>query len=123
MRMLTPAPYKALVKKDKKKKSKEAEGGLHHEDTSGAMSGGTEAPSSHKGDEDEDEEGEDGKDDASYDGADSWPQPDQVSTNELRAGEPTAAGADQAETNQTAVPPPGASTSADPSDPAAAPLA
>ena len=58
MRMLVPAPYQAPAKKDKKKKGKETKGGLHHEDTSGAMSGGTEAPSSHEGDEDEDEEEE-----------------------------------------------------------------
>ena len=58
MRMLVPATYQALAKKDKKKKSKEVEGGLHHEDTLGVMYGGTEAPSSHEGDEDEDEEEE-----------------------------------------------------------------
>ena len=57
MRMLVPAPYQAPAKKDKKKKSKEAEDGLHHEGTSGATSAGTEAPSSHEEDEDE-EEGE-----------------------------------------------------------------
>ena len=50
-------------------------------------------------------------------------KPDQVSTNELRVGELTAAGAEQAETNQAAVPPPGASTSADPSNSTAIPLA
>nr|XP_020152677.1 uncharacterized abhydrolase domain-containing protein DDB_G0269086-like [Aegilops tauschii subsp. strangulata] len=74
-------------------------------------------------DEGEDEGDEDGEDDASGDGADGQPQPDQASTNEPRVGEPTAAGADQAETNQTSIPPPGASTSADPSDPTAAPPA
>ena len=58
MMVLVPAPYQEPVKKDKKKKSKEAEGGLHHEGTSGAMARGTEAPYSHEGDEDEDEEEE-----------------------------------------------------------------
>ena len=58
MRMLVLVPYQALMKKDKKEKRKEAKGGLHHEDTSGAMSEGTDAPSSHEGDEDEDEEEE-----------------------------------------------------------------
>ena len=56
MRMLVPAPYQAPVKKHKQKKSKEAESGLHHKGTSNATSGGTEAPSSHEGDEDEEEE-------------------------------------------------------------------
>nr|XP_020177180.1 nucleolin-like [Aegilops tauschii subsp. strangulata] len=50
----TPAP----AKKDKKKKGKKAEGGLHPKGTLDAMSGGTEAPSSHEEDEDEDEEEE-----------------------------------------------------------------
>ena len=42
MRMLVPAPYQAPVNKEKKKKGKEAEDGLHHKGTSGAMSRGTE---------------------------------------------------------------------------------
>nr|XP_020150710.1 nucleolar and coiled-body phosphoprotein 1-like [Aegilops tauschii subsp. strangulata] len=58
MKMLVPAPYQASTKKDKKKKGKEAESGLHHKGTSDAVSGGTEAPSSHEGDEDEDKEEE-----------------------------------------------------------------
>ena len=58
MRMLVPAPYQVPVKKDKNKKNKEAENGLHHEGTSDAMSKGTEAPSSHEGDKNEDKEEE-----------------------------------------------------------------
>ena len=58
MKMLVPAPYQAPEKKDEKKKSKEAKGGLPHEETLGAVSGGTEAPSSHEGDKDKDEEEE-----------------------------------------------------------------
>nr|XP_020163246.1 uncharacterized abhydrolase domain-containing protein DDB_G0269086-like [Aegilops tauschii subsp. strangulata] len=81
-----------------------------------------EIASSDESEEDEDDD-EDGKDDAPDDEDESRPQPDQVSTNGRHAGEPTAVDADQDETNQTAVPPPGASTSADPSDLAAAPLA
>nr|XP_020173266.1 plectin-like [Aegilops tauschii subsp. strangulata] len=64
-------------------------------------------------DEGEDEEDKDGEDIAPDDGADSRPRPDQASTNES----PTAADADQAETHRSAAPPPGTSTSADPSDP------
>ena len=79
-----------------------------------------EIASSDEGEEEEDEDGEDDAPDGEDDGR---PQPDQVSTNEQRIGEPTAANADQAEANLAAVPPPRASTSADPSDPAAAPLA
>ena len=62
MKMLVLAPYQAPAKKDKKKKkTKEAQGDLHPEETSGAVSGGTEAPSSGKEDEDEaDEEAEEG---------------------------------------------------------------
>ena len=74
-------------------------------------------------DEGEEEEDEDDEDDAPDGGDDGQPQPDQVSTTGRSVGEPTAADADQAETHQAAAPPPGASTSADPSDPAAAPLA
>ena len=60
MKMLVPAPYQAPAKKDKKKKNtKEAQGDLHPEETSRAVSGGTEAPSSGEEDEDKDEgEGE-----------------------------------------------------------------
>nr|XP_020184749.1 histone acetyltransferase KAT6B-like [Aegilops tauschii subsp. strangulata] len=58
MKMLVPVPYQAPAKKGKTKKNKEAEEGLPHEETSGAVSGGTEAPSSHEGDEDKDEEEE-----------------------------------------------------------------
>ena len=65
-------------------------------------------------DEGEEEEDEDGEDDAVDGDDDGRPQPDQVSTNDQHTGEPTAADADQAETNQAAVPPPGASTSVDP---------
>ena len=57
-RMLVPVPYQVPVKKDKKKKNKEAKSGPHHEGTSDAMFGGTEAPSSHEGDENDDEEEE-----------------------------------------------------------------
>ena len=53
--MLAPAPYQALEKKAKKK-SKEAKGGLRRKGTSDAVSGETEAHSSHEGDEDEEEE-------------------------------------------------------------------
>ena len=42
-------PYQAL-KKNAKKKSKEAKGGLRRKGTSDAMSRETEAPSSHEGD-------------------------------------------------------------------------
>ena len=59
MKMLVPAPYQGTAKKDKKKKKeKEAQGDLHPEETSGAVSGGTEAPSSGEEDEDEDEDEE-----------------------------------------------------------------
>ena len=58
MRMLVPAPYQAPVKKDKKKKGKEADSSLHHKGTLDGTSGGTKAPSSHEGDEDEEEEEE-----------------------------------------------------------------
>nr|XP_020155682.1 neurofilament heavy polypeptide-like [Aegilops tauschii subsp. strangulata] len=51
------------VKKDNKKKNKEAESDLRHEGTLDALSGGTEAPSSHEGDEDEDEEEEEEEED------------------------------------------------------------
>ena len=69
------------------------------------------------------EEDEDGEDNAP-DGEDEHrPQPNQASTKGRHTKEPTAAGADQAETTQAASPPPRASSSSDPSDPAAAPLA
>ena len=53
--MLVPAPYQA-PKKKAKKKSKEANGDLRRKGTSDAVSGETEALSSHEGDEDEEEE-------------------------------------------------------------------
>jgi hypothetical protein len=53
--MLVPAPYQAPEKKAKKK-GKEAKGGLRRKGTSDAVSGETEAHSSHEGDEDEEEE-------------------------------------------------------------------
>ena len=56
MKMLVPVPYQAPAKKGKTKKNKEAEEGLPHEETSGAVSGGPEAPSSHEGDKDKDED-------------------------------------------------------------------
>ena len=57
MKMLVLAPYQAQSKKDtKKKKTKVAQGDLHPEDTSGAVSGGVEAPSSGEEDEDDEEE-------------------------------------------------------------------
>ena len=56
MRMLVPVPYQAPTKKDKKKKGKGGESGLRHKGTSDAVSGGTEAISSHEGDEEEEEE-------------------------------------------------------------------
>ena len=60
MKMLVPAPYQAPAKKDKKKKkTKAAQGDLHPEVTSGAVSGGTEAPSIGAEDEDEDKEDDD----------------------------------------------------------------
>ena len=55
--MLVPAPYQAPEKKAKKK-GKEAKGGLRRKVTLDAMSGETEAPSSHERDEDEEEEKE-----------------------------------------------------------------
>nr|XP_040246122.1 uncharacterized protein LOC120965041 [Aegilops tauschii subsp. strangulata] len=54
-RMLVPVPYQASEKKAKKK-GKEAKGGLRRKDTSDAVSGETEAHSSHEGDEDEEKE-------------------------------------------------------------------
>ena len=56
-RMLVPAPYQAPEKKAKKK-GKEAKGGLRRKGTSDAVSGDTEALSSHEGDEDDKEEEE-----------------------------------------------------------------
>ena len=57
--MLAPAPYQAPAKKGKNKKTaKEAQGDLHPEETSGAVSGETVAPSSGEEDKDEDEEEE-----------------------------------------------------------------
>ena len=53
--MLVPAPYQAPEKKAKKK-SKETKGGLRCKGISDAVSGETEALSSHEGDEDEEEE-------------------------------------------------------------------
>ena len=81
-----------------------------------------EIASNDEGEEEEDKD-EDGRDDASDDGGDSQCHPDQISPNGRHADELTAAGADQAEIDQATAPPRGASTSADPSDPAAAPLA
>jgi hypothetical protein len=54
--MLVPAPYQAPEKKAKKKKGKEAKGGLRHKGPSDAVSGETEVLSSHEGDEEEEEE-------------------------------------------------------------------
>ena len=56
-RMLVPVPYKVPEKKTKKK-GKEAKSGLHRKGTPDAVSGDTEALSSHEGDEDEEEEEE-----------------------------------------------------------------
>ena len=64
MRMLVPAPYQAPAKKDKKKKTKEAQGDLHPEETLGAVSEGIEAPSSGEEDEDEEEEEEEAESDS-----------------------------------------------------------
>ena len=55
--MLVPAPYQALEKKAKKK-GKEARSGLRRKGTSDAVSGDTEAFSSHEGDKDGEEEEE-----------------------------------------------------------------
>ena len=72
---------------------------------------------------DDDDEFEEDEDDALEDGAGGQPQPDQASTSEPWVATPSAADADQAETNQLTAPPSGAATSADASDPPAAPLA
>ena len=71
-------------------------------------------------DEGKDEEDEDGEDNAPEDGADGQPQPDRASSNEPRA---PAADADQAETQQSATPPAGATASTSLPDPPASPLA
>ena len=54
--MLVSAPYQAPEKKAKKKKGKEARGGLCHKGPSDAMFEETEVLSSHEGDEEEEEE-------------------------------------------------------------------
>ena len=53
--MPAPVPYQAPEKKTKKKR-REAKGGPRCKGTPNAMSGETEIPSSHEGDEDEEEE-------------------------------------------------------------------
>ena len=57
MKMLVLAPYQAPEKKAKKK-GKEARSGLRRKGTSDITSEDTEAPSSHEGDEDKEEEEE-----------------------------------------------------------------
>ena len=56
MKMLVPAPYQAP--KNKAKKGKEARSGLRRKGTSDIMSEDTKAPSSHEGDEADEEEEE-----------------------------------------------------------------
>nr|XP_040249487.1 neurofilament medium polypeptide-like [Aegilops tauschii subsp. strangulata] len=56
--MLAPTPYQAPEKKAKKKKGKETKSGPCHKGPADAMSGETEAPSSHEGDKEEEEEEE-----------------------------------------------------------------
>ena len=62
--------------------------------------------------EGEDAEDEDSEEDVPEVGADGQPQPDSASSNDPRSSGPTAAGGDQAETNQLFVPPTGAADSA-----------
>ena len=76
--------------------------------------------SSDEGEEEEDEDEESGED-APEVGADGQPQLDRASNHEPRSSVPTAAGGDQAETDQPSTPPTGTTDSANQPDPSAAP--
>ena len=67
------------------------------------------------------EEEEEGEEEAPEVGADGQPQLDCASSNEPHPSEPAATGGDQAETDQPAPPPTGATDSSDPPNPSAAP--
>ena len=72
-------------------------------------------------DEGEDEEDEEDEEDVPEVGADGQPQLGRASNNEPRSSAPTAAGGDQAETDQPSTPPTGTTDSANQPDPSAAP--
>ena len=69
----------------------------------------------------EEGEEEEGEEEAPEVGADGQPQVDRASSNEPRPSKPAATGGDQAETDQPAAPPTGATNSSDPSNPSGAP--
>ena len=71
--------------------------------------------------EEEGEAEEEGEEEAPEVGADGQPQLDRASSNEPRPTEPATTGGDQAETDQPAAPPTGATDSSDPPNPSAAP--
>ena len=72
-------------------------------------------------DEGEGEEDEENGEDAPEVGADGQPLLDRASNNEPCSSAPTAAGGDQAETDQPSTPPTGTTDSANPPAPSAAP--
>ena len=72
-------------------------------------------------DEGEDDEEEEGEEKAPEVGADGQPQLDCASNNELCSSASTAAGVDQAGTDQPSTPPTGTANSANQPDPSAAP--
>ena len=74
--------------------------------------------SSDEGEDEEDEEGEEGVPEV---GADGQPQLDRASNHEPRSSVPTAAGGDQAETDQPSTPPADACDSSNQPDPSDAP--
>ena len=71
--------------------------------------------------EEEGEAEEEGEEEAPEVGADGQPQLDRASSNEPCPTEPATTGGDQAETDQPAAPPTGATDSSDPPNPSAAP--
>ena len=71
--------------------------------------------------EEQDEKEEEGVEEAPEVGADVQPQLDRASSNEPHPGDPAATGGDQAETDQPAAPPTGATDSSAPPNPSAAP--
>ena len=71
--------------------------------------------------EEEDEAEAEGEAEVPEDGAGGQPQLDRASSNEPRREKATAAGGDQAETDQPAAPPTGATDSSGPPNPSAAP--
>ena len=73
------------------------------------------------GEEENKEEEEEGEEEAPEVGADGQPQLDRACSNEPRPSEPATTGGDQAETDQPAAPPIGATDSSDPPNPSAAP--